>query len=192
MHPAALMLAGILIVAAVEIAHQMAREFATQDAFHHRLPTAVIIFIVAYRLLTGRTEGPNVAILAILTPAGLVGMQDRAGARLLLERVDLALQRPPYRMQQFNHFAGADGQLMNQPQIGLDAAHRQAQRQGQKRHQAGNARADPALPEDLSAQVKLRAAPGVAVSAPAFDDVMLDNLDRHGWRQLDHLATIVD
>jgi hypothetical protein len=65
-------------------------------------------------------------------------------------------------MQQFNHFAGADGQLMHQTQIGLDATHRQVQHQGQKGHLAGNTRADPTLPEDLSGQVELRAAPAIS------------------------------
>jgi hypothetical protein len=95
-------------------------------------------------------------------------------------------------MQQFDHFAGTDGQLMDQPQIGLDATHRQPQHQSQKGHQAGNACADTALTEDLSGQVELRAAPTSTVCAPALDDLMLDHVDWQGRRQLDHLTTIVD
>ena len=119
-------------------------------------------------------------------------MQDRAGARLLLECVKLALQLTPHGMQQRDDFTRTERQLMHQAQISLDTAHRQAQHQGEKGHQAGNSRADSALPEDLSSQVKLRAAPAPTVWTPAFDDLMLDNLYGHRWRQLDHLATIVN
>ena len=41
-------------------------------------------------------------------------MQDRAGTRLRLERIDRRLERSPHLMQQFNHFAGTEDQLMDQ------------------------------------------------------------------------------
>src|SRR5215216_7972518 len=64
MRPAALMLASILIVATIEVAHQMAGKAAIQDALEYRLRAAVVILIVAYGIIAWRREGPDVANFA--------------------------------------------------------------------------------------------------------------------------------
>ncbi len=107
MHPAALMLARIAVVAAVAIAHQVARELPTQDAPNHMLSAARVIFIGAYGVLAGGANGPDVAILAVLAPPRLVAVQDGTGARLLFERIEVTLERAAHLMQQFDDFARA-------------------------------------------------------------------------------------
>src|SRR5215217_6123427 len=95
MRPAALMLAGILIVATIEVAHQMARKLAIQDALEHRLSAAVVILIVAYRIITWRRESPDVAVLTIFAPTCFVAVQNWAGACGCLERIDRCLEGLP-------------------------------------------------------------------------------------------------
>src|SRR5262249_50329627 len=77
-------------------------------------------------------------------------------------------------------------------QVGADAAERQAQGLGEKGKQTSDTDADAALPQHLTTQIQLRAAPALAVRTPALDNLMLDDLDRLGRRQLDQLAAIVD
>src|SRR5260221_7159720 len=191
MHPTALMLACIHVIPAVEIAHKMAVEAPIQDAFYHRLGAAVVILVIANRILAGRREGPDVAILTIFPPGGFIAVQDWRGARLGFERVYLALERAPHRMQQFNYFACTDCQLVDGTQIGLDAADGQAQALGQKRHQTGNSYADAALAQHLSTQIEGRTVPLSAVWTKAFNDAMFDHLDGLRLWQLNHLTSVV-
>ncbi len=99
MHPAALLLAGIAVVAAVEVVDQVARDLPTQDAPDDVLAAAGIIFVVAHGVLTGGAERPEVTVLAVLSPPGFVAVQDGTGTGLLFERIDLALERAPHLMQ---------------------------------------------------------------------------------------------
>src|SRR5919206_1734785 len=109
MYPTALLRAGIVVVADIEVAHQVAVELATQQPLEHRLPTPSVVFIVADGLLAGRTEAPDVTVLTVLAPAGLIAVQQRTGPRLLLEPINHRLQRAAHLMQQFNHLAATEG-----------------------------------------------------------------------------------
>ena len=76
MGPAALLGAIIMVVGGVEIADQYSGESIAQGFIHHRLAPAPPQKIP----LGGGAESPHVAIDAVLTPAGFVGVNHRAGA----------------------------------------------------------------------------------------------------------------
>ena len=98
------------------------------------------------------------------------------------------LERAPHLMQQFHQFARAEEQLMHAAQIGLDAADGQAQAGAQIGDQAGDPHADASLTEHLAGQIELGAVPAPAVRTEAFDDPMLNHLNRLRFGQLDHLT----
>src|SRR5262245_66542488 len=52
MHPAALMLASILVVAAVEVTDQMTAETAIQQTLESRLHTATAVLVIAHSMLS--------------------------------------------------------------------------------------------------------------------------------------------
>ena len=78
MNPAALLGAVVMVVGSVEIADQHTGEGVAQSFIHHFL-VATPPQEVALRWCA---ESPHVAVVAILTPAGLVGMDHWAGADL--------------------------------------------------------------------------------------------------------------
>jgi hypothetical protein len=153
-------------------------EAATQQALDHRLPTTVVVFVVAHGLLARRAETPDVAVLAILAPGGFVAVQDRASTRLLLEASDQSLQRAPHLVQQGDDFACTKAQLMDRVQIDLDAADGQAQAGAQVADQRGDPNPDPSLAQHLASQLQLGAVPALAVRTEAFDDPVFNHLDR--------------
>ena len=114
------MLAGVAVVAAGEVAHQVALELPAQDVPNDMLPAARVIFVVADGVLAGGAKRPDVAVLAVLPLPRLVAVQHGTGAGLLFERIDLGLERAPHLMQQFDDFARADCLLMQRAQVGLD------------------------------------------------------------------------
>src|SRR2546426_10715544 len=60
---------------------------------------------LTHGILARRTEGPDVPVLTIPAPGGFVAVQDRAGPRLMLERIDVRLECVPHLMQLFHHLA---------------------------------------------------------------------------------------
>ena len=75
-NPTTLVLAGIVVGADRAVTHQMAGELAVQDAFHNGLRTGPVVLIGTYRIVTGRAEAPDRAVLAVLAPPGLIAVQD--------------------------------------------------------------------------------------------------------------------
>src|ERR671932_1320185 len=188
MHPAALVLARVDVVARVEVTDQMAPKRAAQQAFRHSPRPRRVIFVVPDRLLTWRAKRPDIPTLARFPPTGLIRMQDRTGSRLDFEPVQFRLRGAPHMMEQLTNLADADAQLVEGLQVGLNAAERQAQRMTQEGDQAGDAHAQATLVQHLPAQVEVRCLPALAPRAPALDHLMLDDLDRLRFWDLDHLA----
>src|ERR671932_309075 len=139
MHPAALVLARVDVVARVEVTDQMAPKRAAQQAFRHSPRPRRVIFVVPDRLLTWRAKRPDIPTLARFPPTGLIRMQDRTGSRLDFEPVQFRLRGAPHMMEQLTNLADADAQLVEGLQVGLNAAERQAQGMTQEGDQAGGA-----------------------------------------------------
>ena len=72
--PAALLGAFVVVVGGIEVADQHTGEFLAQDLIHHVLATAPPQEVP----LAGSAEGPHVAVVSVLPPAGLVGVDHRA------------------------------------------------------------------------------------------------------------------
>src|SRR5579875_2315640 len=80
MHPAALVLPAYRVVAAVEVADHHALKRLPEHFARHQTRSAPIIEKVAQ---CRRRKTPEIAVLAVFAPAGLVGMHERTAAHLI-------------------------------------------------------------------------------------------------------------
>ena len=116
MNPAALLWAVVMVVGGVEIADQDAGEGVAQSFIHHFL-VATPPQEVARRWCA---ESPHVAVVSILTPAGLVGMDHWAGADLGQNPVHCGLGLLRGAMHRRHDCSQAEAQPMDGAQIPLD------------------------------------------------------------------------
>src|SRR5581483_6791031 len=85
MHPTALMQALMDVVARVKVAAQHARELLADQAFDHFPCPRVMIFVVS--ALWG-ADAPDVAILAIFSPARFIGLHRGAGSDVRFDLIE--------------------------------------------------------------------------------------------------------
>ena len=76
MSPAALFGTVVVVVGGVEVADQHASKPLAQDFIHHRLAPSPSQEVP----LGGRAEGPHVAVVSVLPPAGLIGMHHQTAS----------------------------------------------------------------------------------------------------------------
>ncbi len=74
--PTALLGAVVMVIGGVEVADQHASELIAQDLIHHGLAAAPTQEVA----LGGGAEGPHVAVVSVLAPAGLIGMDHRTAS----------------------------------------------------------------------------------------------------------------
>ena len=119
--PAALYGAVVMVVGSVEVADQRAGGIA-QHLVHHRLasvpPQEVSV--------GGCTAGPHVAVVSILAPAGLIGMDHWAGADLVQDLIHCALGPLRRTLDRSHDGSHAEAQPMDGAQIPLDGANGQS------------------------------------------------------------------
>jgi len=84
------MLSGVAVVGAVEIADQPAPEVVPQEPVQHGVRPAAVTLDVANRGGTGGGQQPDIAVLLILPPTGLIPIQNGTGLRLGLARPGLS------------------------------------------------------------------------------------------------------
>src|SRR6185437_12534182 len=132
---------------------------------------------------------PDVAVLPVLPPAGFIGLDHWTGTDALAQGVVGCLPVRRDLSQQIADLTHREVDPMYAGEPRLDDPQRGAYHQAQMLHQTGNAHADTALAQHLPRQVQWALPPGMAKRTPAFEDVMLPDLD--GWRKrhVHHLPT---
>src|SRR5436305_15264621 len=89
MHPTALMQSLIDVVAGVEVRAEHSLKALAQQLLDDLAAPGVMVLVVAH---LGRTHTPDVAVLAVCSPPGLISLHGWAGAKLLFERCSRYLQ----------------------------------------------------------------------------------------------------
>ena len=94
--PAALLGASVMMVGGVEVADQYPAKGLSQGLVHHLLVAASAEVVP----LDGSRKGRDVAVDPVLTPAGLIGLDHRAGSNTLQDlghcQLDLLGHLPDY------------------------------------------------------------------------------------------------
>src|SRR5579859_6232164 len=174
MHPTALMRSRIDVVGGVEVRAEDSLKAFAQQLLDHLAASGVMVLIVAH---LGRTHAPDVAVLAVFAPPGLIRLHRWAGANLLLERGYCQVELTFGPVQQLDDLSAADLEVMQRGQIGLDLPHRYAHHRAQIGNQAGQLHPHPSLPDHLPTHIQRRFAPLLTLTTPAMIDHMLRHLD---------------
>ncbi len=127
-NPTTLVLARIVVIADRAVTHQMAGERTVQDALHDGLHTGPVVLIGTHRIVTGRAEAPDRAVLAVLAPPGLITVQDAALPGLRFERIHSGRYGLAHDVQDYLDAADTQDQLVETAQIAADGGQRQVQR----------------------------------------------------------------
>src|SRR5689334_2369243 len=109
MHPTALMQSRIHIVGGVEVRAQYALEVFAQQVLNYFTSPRVVVLVVAH---LRRTHTPDIAVLAILSPACLIGLHRWTGTDSRLERLHLWLHLAAESVQHLHNLSCTDLQLM--------------------------------------------------------------------------------
>ena len=99
----------IHIVRGIEVRAQDPLEAFAHQVLDDLTASGVMVLVIAH---PRRIHTPDVAILAIFAPAGLIGLHGRAGANLLLEGGHRWVQLGLGPMQQFDDLPTADLEAM--------------------------------------------------------------------------------
>ena len=104
--------------------------------------------------MRGSAEGPDVAVVAILPPAGFVGVDHRAGADAVQDRGHCRLGPLRRAMDGAHDGSHAAAQLMHGVQIPLDAADGQSPLFPQRGNQADQVDAQALLAQHHAVQLR--------------------------------------
>src|SRR5260221_6583683 len=161
MHPTALMQPLMHIVGGVEVRAQHSLEVTAQQRLDHLVPSRVMILVIAHRW---GTRTPDVAVLAVFSPAGLIGLHRRTGSDRRFEPGQSWLQLRFEPMQDLDDCSTADLESMQGGQIRLDLPHWQTHHRAQVGKQARDLHSQTALPQHLGAHVYGGLAPFLALA----------------------------
>src|SRR5712692_768471 len=134
MRPAALMRTGVVIIGRVEVADQHPAEVLTQYFVHHAFAPAPPHKVA----LRGSAEGPDIAIDALFSPAGLVSMHYRTGPNPLPHRRYRSLGLPGGLVQHRDDATNAQVELIyrvHQPLNGAEGQSTRPPQGGDEAHQ---------------------------------------------------------
>src|SRR6266480_487306 len=124
------------VVGRIKIAAQHAFIRLSNQGFDHVTASRVVVLIITDRW---GTHGPDVAILAVFSPSGFVGLDGWTGLHLVFEGFHHRLHMLGYPVEHLHQFTHREMHMMQRCKIELDLTERQAHDRSQGRDQKGGA-----------------------------------------------------
>src|SRR6266567_712905 len=173
------------IVPCIKVAAQDALEIFPDQAFDYGSCAGGMVLIVAYRR---RAHTPDIAILAIFSPARLIGLHGGAGTDREFEIIQDGLAMLPDPVEHLHNLSNAHLKAVQGVQQLSELPNGQTHHRAQRGDQTGQSYSNTSLPKHFCTQLYWCFVPFLAPGAPAFENLMVGHLDR-GWEwHIDHLA----